>query len=351
MKIVIISPYQLTLRRGVERFVHALANQLANDYGIEIIIYTWAAKKPVQWGQWHSKITMRLVPETNYFQEWLARFYYWCWIRYDKPDYTLLNFLFHGESSLPKKRCYISILHYPASQVPHRYKIISKITMKFINLNFVAVSQMVKKEALPYISQRRIEVIPNGVDINRFSAVDRQHHLLKTVRLTTLAALEERKGMQFVINALGLLRDTDITYDIYGDGPYRAELLLLVEKLQLSHIVHLHPSVDTPEHILKNADIFCLLSKGEAFPLAPLEAMAAGLPVIVSQYPPFDEIVTEEVGIMVERENPLKVAEAIKLLADHKKREELGRQGRKLVEERYSWEIIAKQYYAILNKG
>jgi len=348
MKIVIISPYQFRLHRGIERFTYSLANQLAEDYDLEIIIYTWAAKKPVEWGKWQERIKIRKAPRLRYFQEWLARFYYWCWIKKDNPKCVLLNFLFHGENSLPKDRRYIYVLQYPASQVPQRYVYIQKESRKFSNLYFVAVSRMVEKEALPYIAQRRIEIILNGVDIARFSNLDYQTFPSKTLRLVTLAALEERKGIQFVIKAIKLLKDVDISYDIYGDGPYREELLLLIGKLDLSSLVRVHKPIDNPADIYKNADIFCLLSKGEAFPLAPLEAMASGLPLIVSQYPPFEEFVPEEVGIRVEREDAFGVAEAIKSLMDPKKREEFGRQGRRLAEEKYSWKIIAKQYYKIL---
>ena len=350
MKLVIISPYQFILRRGIEQFVYLLSKELVKIYNIEIIIYTWRVKKPLQWKNWDQKIKIRYVPYIRYFQEYLARLFYWFWVRLDNPECILLNFLFHGEEVLPKNKRYIYVLHYPASQVSNRYKKIKKIAKRFSNLEFVAVSFMVKHQALPYIGKKNISVIYNGVDLDKFYPAKKKINQSNTVRLITLAALEERKGIQFVIEALNFLRELDIKYDIYGDGPYKDSLLLLIKRLQLSKIVTIHNSIDNPQNILKEADIFCLLSKGEAFPMALLEAMAEGLAVIVSQYPPFDEILTENTGIMVEREDPLKVADAIKSLLDKEKRKYLGYNARLLVERKFSLEKMTKQYYEILTK-
>jgi glycosyltransferase involved in cell wall biosynthesis len=347
MKLVIISPYQFRLHRGIERFVYSLSNRLSQDFNVRIVIYVWNAPILVDWGYWHPNIIIRRVPGSRYFQELLAAIFYRFWIIRDKPDCTILNFLFHGEDVLPKNIPYLYVLNYPASQVPRRYEFIKKMSKKFSNLEFVAVSEMVKKEAQPYLANKKISVILNGVDTGRFKA-ERAYLKGRTLKLLTLAALEERKGIQFVVKAVKLLKDLDITYDIYGDGPYREKLDRLIKDLRLSNIIKIHPPVSNPEDILKNADIFCLLSKGEALPLAVLEAMSSGLAVVVSQYPPFDEIITKETGMVVERENDIAVAAAISSLKNIDKRKELGRKAQKRAQEYFSWENVTKKYNDIL---
>ena len=91
----------------------------------------------------------------------------------------------------------------------------------------------------------------------------------------------------------------------------------------------------------------------EGFGLAPLEAMACGIPVIVSKAGAVSEVV-EEAGIVLEKSDPENIAEAMKnIFQDQKLREELGAKGRARANE-FSWEKTAQQtmdvYRKVVNK-
>ncbi|MDD5070154.1 MAG: glycosyltransferase family 4 protein [Candidatus Omnitrophica bacterium] len=348
-RIVIISPYQFIERRGIERFVASLAVNLERFYGYDLIVYSWNAKAGNRSFFISSTIRVRKVPFCRYFQEKVAEFFYRFWLVIDRPDYILLNFLFHGEQSLPSRLKYLYILHYPASLLKHRYEFIRDKIEKFKNISFVAVSEMVKKEAVPYINGRKIDLIHNGVDLKIFNRNNRKESSAKRqLRIVTLAALEERKGIQFVIKALAKIKGKDFVYNVYGDGLYKQNLVSLIREMDLSNKVKINPSTERAAEVLTNSDIFCLLSKGEASPLALLEAMAAGCAVVVSQYSPFEEYVNAKRGCIVNREDSVSVVEAIDSLFDPNKRASLSLSGFEYVKKNFSWEKAVGQYYNIL---
>ena len=89
------------------------------------------------------------------------------------------------------------------------------------------------------------------------------------------------------------------------------------------------------------ADLFVLSSYAEGFSMAILETLAAGLPVVISKPCNFPEVSEYGAGFVVEP-NDASVTEAIRtLLSDDTLRARMGRNGRKLVRERYSWQSVA----------
>ena len=168
-KLVIISPFQFTYRRGVERFTYSLANQLARDFGISIYIYTWSSQNKIHWGNWHKNIKIRQTPSSKYFQKFWAIIFYRIWLLIDKPTKVIVNFLYHGEEYLIKNLEYFYVLHSPANLISSRYEYIKKNISNFLSLKFIAVSKYVKNEAINYIKDYPIKVIYNGVDTKKFS--------------------------------------------------------------------------------------------------------------------------------------------------------------------------------------
>ena len=262
----------------------------------------------------------------------------------DRPEKILINFLYHGESSLPKDMEYYYILHSPASQVPHRYHFIKDHIHKFKNISFIAVSQFVMREAEPFINKLPVSVIYNGVDTKYFSPNGIPNKRSDLV-LVTLSALESRKGIQNVISAIIKMNDPKIRYNIYGDGPYKQEIVKMINSSNLQDKITLHPSNEDPAQCLNNSDVYMLLSKGEALPLGPLEAMACGLPVIVSDHPPYDEFVHSDIGFKVNRNSTDSIVEVISELKNPAIRLRLGSAGRKMVVKSFTWEHVASQYY------
>jgi glycosyltransferase involved in cell wall biosynthesis len=347
MKIVIISPFQNHLSRGIERFTFSIANIMAKQ-GHDVIIYAWKSENKFSWGKTHDNVTLKLCPNFKYYQRSWIGYYYNYLLRKDNPDRVYLNFLYHGEINLNKNFKYYYVLNSPSSQVKVRYEFIKNHYNLFDDLTFVAVSEMVKREALPYIGNNRCEVVYNGVDLDLFKPVyTKQNESEPCLKLITTAAFEERKGIQYMIKALSSYSNLElIKFNIYGKGPYASELNRLVSYYKLGNYITINDAVDNIEKILPENDVFILLSNGEAMPIAPIEAMASGLALLVSDFDPYPEFVNASFGYMVDREDVKQIHEVLDELLQKQKLEQLKTNARKAAEQ-FSWEKAVQLYLSI----
>jgi glycosyltransferase involved in cell wall biosynthesis len=206
---------------------------------------------------------------------------------------------------------------------------------------------------------RSCTVISHGVDTRRFypDPVLREqvrHELgigQSAPVLISVAALEERKGIQWVIQAMPELLDErpDLHYIIIGDGKYRSTLSSKVKDLTLESRIHfLGTKLDVHPYLCA-ADIMMVLSHGEASSISLFEALACELPAITSINPPFDELIDTAWGIMVNEKDIQQVVSAVlRLIRDPEKRIKLGNAGRAWIIEQHTWPEIAKQYQDLI---
>lgn len=262
----------------------------------------------------------------------------------------MLNFLYHGEEFLPKNGHYLYLLHSPASQVPSRYEYASEKIKRFSDIHVVATSGLVEKDARPYFKGIPMSLIYNGADTVNFTPLEHRERCSK-LKLITAAAFEERKGMHYMIEALKDYKYKDrIQYDIFGtgDGEYANYVKELIGKYELSGIVQCKVNKVFMSQIEPEYDLYTLLSKGEAFALSPIEAMACGLPILVSNCDPYPEFVTEDFGFMVDREDPGKIQDVLtKLLENKDLLEEMSDKARRKAEE-FSWSNVVDKYIELL---
>ena len=98
--------------------------------------------------------------------------------------------------------------------------------------------------------------------------------------------------------------------------------------------------------LLSGADMFVLPSKDENFGLAVLEAMAYGLPVVISKETGISCYLTHEVDAMILQNKEDELSSAmVELLDVASRREELGDNARRLVQTRFSWDSVAQEIY------
>ncbi|MDO6429410.1 glycosyltransferase family 4 protein [Flavitalea sp. BT771] len=353
IRIVVISPYLFRLHRGIERGTYSLANKLARR-GVRVTIYSWSApRSPVNWGRWHPGIKIRTVPSVRYLQSLLASWFYKIWLRMDKPDVVILNFLYHGEHRLPAHHKFLYILHTLASGVPGRYRFIRQQIRRFPSMEFVAVSEMVKREAMPYLGDRKITVIHNGVDTELFVPADNQAaNDADHIKIITAAALDEQKGIHHIIKLLGSLSEEDrrhYKYDIYGDGHYKDALQSLIRQLHLEKVVALKQAVNNLHEVLPRYDLFCLMSEAEAMGMAALEAIACGLPVLTSDCPAFKEFITPDIGLTVSCADSRQIMEFINDCKS-KRRENNWSHAARERSLQFSWDVVADKYLAQLRR-
>ena len=224
----------------------------------------------------------------------------------------------------------------------------------------VACSEGLRDLARETDADVKIDVIPDGLDLERFAPVSREA-TPKKVRVLTIGRLIPRKGFQFLIRALPAILEQaahDFEIEIVGDGPYQSELLKLTESLGVSAHVQWAGSVpysELPEKY-RDADIFILPSLAEGMPLVVLEAMGTGLPIVASRVQGMDELVAEDInGALFPAGDVDGLARAlVKLINAGDSRIEMGKASVARVAP-YDWKHIAEAYLAlyseILGKG
>jgi glycosyltransferase involved in cell wall biosynthesis len=345
--------------RGIERFTWELSAALARN-GVEIDILTWDEHNPLNWGEVPPNVAVKKVPRFRYFMALAAAPYYAAWMIRRRYDWTLFFFAGYGEGYAVRilrwfhSFRYCLVFHFPVELVPHRFDEFARHKLQERATLLIGVSALVANGAGARFG-RECVVIPNGVDPARFA---RSLSTRDTVReqlgiskhapvLITLAALEERKGIQWVIRAVARLQRhfPEITYLVVGSGPHRAALQDESLRLGLQkHIKFLGARTNVVE-LLDASDIGCLLSRGEAFGIALLEFMAMELPVVTSSRPPFSEFVQPQWGRLVDEEDSGQVVEVLaSLLRDPAQRSSMGKAGREYVLHAYTWDCIAQQY-------
>jgi glycosyltransferase involved in cell wall biosynthesis len=161
--------------------------------------------------------------------------------------------------------------------------------------------------------------------------------------------LAPHKGPEFLIEALSSIirKHPDVLLVFMGTGIQEKELKDLTHQRGLdNHVLFLGYISDKryKAMVLKAADIFCLPSLYECFPLAILEAMASGLPVIASDISGIPEtIIHGKNGLLCQPGNSSELEEAISYLIEQDSiRQEMGDLNKVLIKN-YSWEEIARR--------
>ena len=342
MKVVLISPFWYREKRGIERFNRALALNLSSK-GFEVVVYCWGKKNYSCLSLVENGYTIRKSPDFIYYQSFLASLLFRVWLWRDSPNKIIINFLYQGEQFLPKNYHYVYVLNSPASQIPKRYDYISSSLSRYEKLEFVAVSEMVKREALPYIDQRRISVVYNGVDTSKF-VIRKDRVSPTTINLICVAALEKRKGIDQLIKTVTQSK-LNISLHIYGAGAMKNELQELIDSSAQTKEISLFDPVDNLNVLLPTYDIFCLFSVGEAFALSPIEALSCGLPVLLNNVSPFDEINFGKYGELIDRKSILEFEESVCRLKTLRTEEQDSIRAKALP---YDWKNITESYIKIL---
>jgi len=157
-------------------------------------------------------------------------------------------------------------------------------------------------------------VVPNGIDLSRFASAARSPGHESRPRLICLARLVRQKGLDVLLRALPVLQAVlgPVALTILGEGPEQPHLAALAVELGVADAVCFGGTVGDVRPHLAAADVFVLPSRFEGLPLALLEAMATGLPVVVSAVSGNTDAVRDGVdGLLVPPEDPAALAAAV----------------------------------------
>jgi N-acetyl-alpha-D-glucosaminyl L-malate synthase BshA len=236
-----------------------------------------------------------------------------------------------------------------------------------------AVSEFLKKKAHEGLGiEREIHVIPNFIDISKFSHIDGVRlyvesgcvGLRKEEEVVELNPEEKillhASNFRKVKRVVELVEIMRIVVDhfpearliIAGDGPTRIEVERKIEALDLCNNIHLLGVKSNMQEIMCSADLFLLNSTLEGMPLVLLEAMSCSLPLITTPAGGIPELVRPgKDGMVTKGFEQEEFAQAIiELLENDEKRKKLGQAGRKRVEESFSAARIVKMYEKVFEE-
>jgi glycosyltransferase involved in cell wall biosynthesis len=202
------------------------------------------------------------------------------------------------------------------------------------------------------VPAEKIAVIPNAVRLPPQPKSDYRLRPGSGAKIVALGRLHEKKGFGVLVETIALLRrqGIDCSCTIAGEGPERARLESQVAREELASSIHLPGWTDRVAEFLAEGDIFVLPSFQEDFPLAVLDAMASGVPIVASAIDgPKDFLSEGTTGLLVPPNNASALAHTlVGLLASDSLRESLGRAARREAEERYSFQAIGRDLSAAL---
>jgi len=282
--------------------------------------------------------------------------FYYAWRLRLKNDYDLVHAFFGipcGLIAMLLFKPYIVSLR--GSDVPFhnpRFKFIDRYVFRYLSAlvwtrakKVVVNSADLKKTALNTAARVKFEIIPNGVDIDFYKPDSR---LKKKNAILFVGRLAEIKRIDFLIRSFsGLSNEIKRNWELWivGEGPKRAELEALSARLKIrDKVVFFGNKKKTAlRRIYQQAGIYALVSLREGMSNTLLEAMASGLPVVVTRSAAGD-LATNKEGLVLSSFDSRKFTLALeRLLRSKLSRQAKGDMSRNKVGF-YSWESVAKRY-------
>jgi glycosyltransferase involved in cell wall biosynthesis len=228
---------------------------------------------------------------------------------------------------------------------------------------FIAVAEphgryLAEHEGCP---ARKVVVIPNGVDVERFHPRPPNHRLQKRLNLDPgapvagiVAALRPEKNHEMFLRVAALVHEKlpAAHFLIVGDGPERAKLESLARELGIADAVRFLGTRSDVDEILPLLDVLLLTSHMEANPICLLEAMACEKPVVATRVGSVTETVLPGVnGYLVAPDDSQDMAaRVLELFADRHRAAELGRAAREQVVTRWSVAGTVRGYEGLISR-
>lgn len=368
MKLLVLSYEYPPVGGGGAKVVYGLSRELARR-GHTIDLYTMAYRG-LPWRENHGNFTIRRIPSVrlNPFMctifEMMPYVFFevlYLLFRLKRNEYPLIHAHFIFPDGLVayivsqiKGIPYVITAH--GSDVPgynpNRFKVLHRILRPFWNVivknasSIIPSSESLNRLILKYLPEARTTMIPYGFDFDRFNPNQPRKN-----RILIVTRMFERKGVQFVLEALKEM-DTNFETHILGDGSYLETLKKLARDFNVPAVFHGFVSNESDEfkEFLETAKIFVLPSEMENFPVALLEAMAAGCAIITTSGTGCAEVVGDASLLVPPRDAKAIRAALEKLCSNDELCLKLGQQARTRIEDHFSWGKIADQCMELFEK-
>lgn len=337
---------------GAERVVSVLASQMARQ-GMDVEVLTYY-EKPVFY-ELDAKVTVtaveKMTGKTN-------RLYNIFWIRnyFKKNAKAVISFLapFNIIAITANFGTGIPLIaadRNDPTKVPFN-KVLRKVRDFLYRFASRVVLQTEKNRSYfsPYI-QNKSAVIYNPINLGSFAGTALGSE--KEKKIVTAGRLMPQKNQKMMIRAFAEIseRFPDYQLIIYGEGPARTELELLIKELELQKRVFLPGNVSDLHERMKNTELFVMSSDYEGMPNALIEAMCLGLPVISTKVSGAVDLIRDhENGLLTETGDQKQLEMAMsELIENPELRERLARSAVEL-NEKLNISVICEQWIQLIEQ-
>lgn len=206
------------------------------------------------------------------------------------------------------------------------------------------VNLISKKYAIP---RDKIHKIPNGVDLEHFRSVSTKLH--SPIKLLSVSRLSRPKNIPLLIKLFKLVIEnshSNIELHIVGGGEEKKRIMGLIKNEKLEKKVSLHGALLGKDlyDMYSYSDIFILTSKCESFGLVLIEAMASGLPVIVSDINSIKNIVKNNITGLLAKPTAEDFAQMVeRVISNYQLRKKIIENGLKEAK-KYDWNKIVRKF-------
>ncbi len=359
---------------GMERYCAEVTKRLARDHDVHVFAQEW------QWDQ-KEKITFHKVPRYLIKPNWLNQLYFSYRTakmlddsfdivhshervsRYDTLTVHCPCFKTHlvdERHTLKKIRLWFSTITSPRKLA---YLLHEKKQFAFSKTKkIIAVSEKVKKNvqycyslpddyfgiAFPGVNQ---DLLNNESSAGKVSYREKFNIPKGDLVILFVGTEFERKGLESLLKGFKQAIKPGIWLLVAGGGEKHQKYYKMVDDLEISENVKFLGLVSDIGNVYSASDIFILPTKDEPAGMAPVEAMAAGLPVIISnsRYAGCAEQIKNNEAVLLDNpKSPDEIASALKGLLDSGRRVEVGERGKKLAET-LTWEKTVEDTLTVYN--
>jgi len=349
---------------GVEKRVEEIATRIANNEDCEIIVLARKNYFPVDRRlKEYKKVKFYYLfaPRNKYLEAAIHTFLGVIFAKFLNPD--ILHFQAIGPSlftPLAKILGFkVVVTHHGPDYLRKKWEGLSKIILKlgeYFAIKFadkiIAVSEYIKNYLEKKYGRKDIIVIPNGIEIPKISQtteVIKKFGLQPKKYIFTACRFVPEKGLHDLIFAYRKIKNPEFKLVIAGDADhetkYSRDLKKLANETQgviLTGVLSGEPLVE----LYSNAGLFVLPSYYEGLPIALLEALSYGLPVLVSNIPQHREIPLSEFRYFKVGDTD-ELAKKIVELFNLGISEEEKQKYFILLKERYDWDEIAEKTFEV----
>lgn len=218
-------------------------------------------------------------------------------VKQEKPDLVHTHLFWPtliGRFAVPKKIPLITTIHaFIASSVEYKHwyiRLLDKISYRYRKSLIIVVAKGALQEYFSFLKLKpwKAFALYTFVDINRFRAINAVASEPSPVfRVISVGALRTQKNHRYLVSAFAQIKDLPVELHIYGTGNLLNELQQQINNTGARVI--LKGEVSEIETILPQYDLYVMSSTFEGFSLSVLEAMAMGMPLLLSDIVSFRE--------------------------------------------------------------